>query len=385
MRSFWLRRATSLSISNARHSCLRDVGPSTLVRAVRAPADSGLERPEWLARTLAAGALVASLGLASRATAREHVATPGETLWEIARAHGCTVESLREANDMRSEDPLIVGDRLKIPACRGKSKGATAAEGSTRYEVRAGDTLGHIAHRFGTTVADIQRRNRLTGTTIRPGQELVVEGEAPLPLRVVEGQSLGHPVRGKLVGGAQLPHDRAYYRRRPEWAYGAQHVVDHTRRAIAQVRRVFPSIHRLAIGDISAPSGGSIPGHSSHQSGRDVDLGLYFERPPQGYPEEFVKADEGKLHLAATWTLVRAFWKASKLPGGPEKIFLDYGVQGMLYRHARKQGVSKKVLAQIFQFPDSRWARHRLVKHEPKHADHIHVRFRCPPKDRRCR
>jgi murein endopeptidase len=42
-------------------------------------------------------------------------------------------------------------------------------------------------------------------------------------------------------------------------------------------------------------------------------------------------------------------------------------------------------LKKIFQYPDGRWAQDRLVQHVPKHDDHIHVRFECPPKDEKCR
>jgi LysM repeat protein len=327
-------------------------------------------------------ALVLPITPAEAGARAEHVVARGETLWALAKRSGCTVDALRKANDMDRDDPLVVGTRLRLPTCAGTT-GPTA--GVVKHRVAPGDTLSHIAVRYGTTVAEIRARNDLDGSTIVPGQELIVTGREPMPLRLVSGQSVGRVGRGKLVEGVQLPQDPAYYRRRPHWAWGAQHVIDHTRRAIAAVRDAHPKLHRLAIGDISTPSGGVIPGHKSHQSGRDIDIGLYFEKAPEGYPEEFVPADAGKLHLGATWALVQALWKASKLDGGPQVLFLDYGVQGKLYQHARQQGLSKKVLREIFQYPDGRWAKDRFVKHEPKHDDHIHVRYGCPPKDRTCK
>lgn len=311
----------------------------------------------------------------------EHRIVAGDTLWGIAHAHGCKVDALRAANGMEPGDPLRVGKTLKIPRCSGKVRG-----GSKAYVVQPGDTLSEIASRHSTTVEQLQKDNALEGSTIIVGQSLRVSGGAPLiPLRLVAGQSVGRPQRGKLIEGARLPADSAYYRRRLERTWGAQHVIDHLRRVVASVRQQHPHLHRLAIGDISAQRGGYISGHRSHQSGRDVDLGLYFERTPGGYPDEFVDAKAARLNLAATWSLVWALFRASREPGGPDRVFLDYDVQGMLYEWAKDHGTSKRELREIFQYPNGRAARDRFVSHEPKHADHLHVRFRCAPKDTHCR
>jgi LysM repeat protein len=44
----------------------------------------------------------------------------------------------------------------------------------TRYTVKKGDSLYVIAKRHGTTVAALQRANRISGSLIRPGQRLVI-------------------------------------------------------------------------------------------------------------------------------------------------------------------------------------------------------------------
>ena len=72
-------------------------------------------------------------------------------------------------------------------------------------------------------------------------------------------------------------------------------------------------------------------------------------------------------------------------PGGVEKVFLDYEVQGWLYAAARADGWSKARLLDVFQYPDGPYAKHGIVRHEPKHADHMHVRFRCAPADAGCK
>jgi predicted Zn-dependent protease len=55
------------------------------------------------------------------------------------------------------------------PPASAASEGPSAAD---VYEVQAGDTLGKIAKRFGTTVKDIQQANGLSGTVIRKKQQL---------------------------------------------------------------------------------------------------------------------------------------------------------------------------------------------------------------------
>ncbi len=316
--------------------------------------------------------------------AQRYTVVAGDSLWTIAQAHGCRVDELRRANALDPGDPLLAGARLVVPACKGTP---TARSPGRQHRVEAGETLSSIAARYDTSIEDLRALNGLRGDVIHPGQRLAVSGGAAArpTIRVVAGQSIGRPQRGSLQDGVQLPRSAQYYRRRPEWAYGAQHVVDHTLAAIAEVNRAHPKVHRLAIGDISSPKGGFLPGHGSHQSGRDIDLGLYYLAVPEKYPGEFVSVRQAKLDAAATWTLVHALYQASKISGGPELVFLDYGVQKSLYEQARKAGVSKSTLKEIFQYPDGKWAQGRLVQHVPKHDDHIHVRFSCPPKDGGCR
>jgi LysM repeat protein len=346
-----------------------------------------LMNPRVLGASLAVVVALALPAHAARpeAKARRYTVAAGDSLWSIAKAHGCRVDDLRQANVLPASDTLLAGTHLTIPACKGAP---AVSEPGRRHRVEVGDTLSAIASRYGTTIADLRALNGLEGDVIHPGQHLTVGagGAAVRPsIRLVAGQSIGRPQRGALVDGVQLPRSAQYYRRRPEWAYGAQHVVDFTLAAIATVNRMHPKVHRLAIGDISSSKGGFLPGHGSHQSGRDIDLGLYYVRVPAGYPDEFVSVRHARLDAAATWTLVEALYEASKAPGGPQHVFLDYDVQGELYEHARKHGVSRATLAEIFQYPDGRWAQHRLVQHVPKHDDHIHVRFACPPKDAKCR
>lgn len=44
----------------------------------------------------------------------------------------------------------------------------------TRHTVKRGDTLSHIARRYGSSVSAIRRANGISGSLIFPGQKLIV-------------------------------------------------------------------------------------------------------------------------------------------------------------------------------------------------------------------
>jgi murein endopeptidase len=205
------------------------------------------------------------------------------------------------------------------------------------------------------------------------------------PREVARGQSIGTPWAGRLQDPTQLPRSDAYHVRRPARAFGTQAAIELTERAIAETLEAFPDVHVLAIGDVSAERGGAITEHRSHQSGRDVDIGLYYLERPDGYPARFVTADVDSLDAAATFKLIENLLASTNEDGGVQMIFLDFDVQGILYYWALDAGVSERRLAKIFQYPHGRGTTAGLVRHEPNHDDHMHVRFKCPDEDTACR
>ena len=62
---------------------------------------------------------------------------------------------------------------------------------------------------------------------------------------------------------------------------------------------------------------------------------------------------------------------------------LDDHKKGMseVSRNARQ---ASRFLDEIFQYPRGKGAAGGLVRHEPNHADHFHVRFRCAKADADC-
>jgi murein endopeptidase len=204
------------------------------------------------------------------------------------------------------------------------------------------------------------------------------------PRSLASGQSVGAPWDGRLQHPIPLPPGDAYHLRRPARAFGTQAAVELIQRAIGETVDAFPDVHVLAIGDLSAPSGGRITEHRSHQSGRDADIGLYYLDPPADYPASFVHADESNLDCEATFKLIERFAATADEDGGVQMIFLDFDVQGLLYDWALAQGVSERRLARIFQYPHGRGSAEGLVRHEPNHDNHMHVRFQCPRADSGC-
>ena len=203
--------------------------------------------------------------------------------------------------------------------------------------------------------------------------------------RHAAGQSLGAPWHGALRDAERLPDHDGYFIRRPWRAFGTTTTVAFVERILLDIVDRFPDIHAIAIGDLSAERGGRISEHSSHQSGRDIDIGLIFTQRPAGYPESFVNGDADNLDIEATFVLVEEFARTASEPGGVHMIFLDFEVQGLLYHWALENGETEEYLAKLFQFPHGNGQAVGLVRHEPYHADHLHVRFRCPPTDSACR
>lgn len=105
-----------------------------------------------------------------------HVVRRGESLWTIARRNGVDVRTLASWNGMQPGDVLPAGRKLVLRAGAGKSQPAVAGSGvQTTYTVRRGDTLSHIARRFGLSVTQLLSWNGLgRNHTLMPGQRLVM-------------------------------------------------------------------------------------------------------------------------------------------------------------------------------------------------------------------
>ncbi len=188
-------------------------------------------------------------------------------------------------------------------------------------------------------------------------------------------RSIGAPWAGSLQAAAKLQPGSRYHLRRPWRTYATRTTIDFVREAVKDTLQAYPKAHTLAIGDFSAESGGKITEHASHQSGRDVDIGLFYKKKPQGYPDAFIKATKDTIDAAATWRLVSLLARTHGEDGGVQFIFLDQKLQNALITWAEKHDISNKRIKEV----------QKVFRHIPLHSDHLHVRFSCRERDTSCR
>jgi murein endopeptidase len=213
-------------------------------------------------------------------------------------------------------------------------------------------------------------------TTVKQSKRVAATTSAkPTEVKKKRDRSIGAPWSGRLQAAARLTDGKRYHLRRPWRTYATRTTVDLVRQAIVETLDDLPKAHVLAVGDLSQESGGRITEHASHQSGRDVDIGLFYKKQPKGYPASFVRATATTLDAAATWRLISNLAKTRTEDGGVQFIFLDQQLQNVLLKWAKKAGVSDKRIASVVA----------VIRHEPHHKDHIHVRFKCRDRDASCR
>jgi membrane-bound lytic murein transglycosylase D len=102
-------------------------------------------------------------------TVARHRVQRGETLSGIAQRYGVTVSAVQQANGMRGS-VVRSGHTLRIPATRTIMARATTTRS---HRVERGQTLTHIARRYGVSLERLRAANGLGGSSsLRAGQVL---------------------------------------------------------------------------------------------------------------------------------------------------------------------------------------------------------------------
>ena len=102
---------------------------------------------------------------APSSSGQTHRVRKGETLSEIARAYRVTIKDIMQHNNLRSSR-IRINQILKIPS-------PSVTQSTSYYKVRPGDTLWDISRKYGVSLQDLQASND-GADVIHPGDQLVI-------------------------------------------------------------------------------------------------------------------------------------------------------------------------------------------------------------------
>jgi len=118
-----------------------------------------------------AASILLSIGTAmAQSVQTVHEIKEGETLSQLAQKYGTTVGDIMRLNGMNTDSKLFVGEKVKIP---GAGETVVAATAKTHI-VEKGETLYQLSKKYGVTVNQLRDWNNITGNNIQVGQTLKV-------------------------------------------------------------------------------------------------------------------------------------------------------------------------------------------------------------------
>ncbi len=319
----------------------------------------------------------------------KHKVVPRERITDVCARYGVSENELVRWNKrLKSKKWIYAGQTLKVHARR-----VPPPREKITYEVKRGDRWAKIAATFGVRESDLRYWNRKVPRAFKTGQKLTIytnpmevpppegaEGEpgaGAVPTISVRsnGMSIGKPNRGRIQNGVQLPESDFYTLRDPERSFGSSHAVTVVHDAIAAFRIETGYQGEIKIADMSTRGGGRLRPHSSHQSGRDIDIRLP-RRPGASKKDNGISAIDWDL----SWALIKAFIDSGEI----EYIFLETSRQKVLRNAAKRSGASASEIAAAIQYPSTRGTNQGFVRHAKGHRIHIHVRVKCAESNGRC-
>lgn len=194
--------------------------------------------------------------------------------------------------------------------------------------------------------------------------------KTPLPGK---SEAIGSYSAGCLAGAEKLPVDGPGYsvmRLSRSRYYGHPNLIRYLENLSATTKKA--GLKNLLIGDLGRPRGGPmISGHASHQVGLDVDIWyrLSDKRPTKKERE--------------TWSasnLVTKEGRVGKGWGPDQRKLVELAAQDENVERIFVHAAIKKDLCVAYK--DAAW----LYKLRPwwNHADHLHVRLKCPGGSEQC-
>jgi murein endopeptidase len=309
-----------------------------------------------------------------------HEIRPGEDPFEIAARYDEAPRWLRRWNRLEADSKLRPGRRLTVRARR-----RPPARQALEYEVQPGDTVDDVARAHGISDRALARilhtktRGPLeAGLRIELWSEPTLmrwlaspEGVAMKTQGIWGGYGVGAPDDGYLANAVAIPQDPAWDIRFPHQVYGDSWAVQGAIEALRNFRNESGYQGPLRVWSMSRRYGGEIAAHHSHRTGRDLDIKL----PLRADLSANLAVRPEWIDTEATWKLITALADTGRV----QKIFLDHEIQKLVERKAARLGVPEARRRELLSAPRPRLSKEGLVRHYEGHEDHIHVRFTCPP------
>ncbi|MGQ0849182.1 MAG: LysM peptidoglycan-binding domain-containing protein [Actinomycetota bacterium] len=135
-----------------------------------------------------------------------HVVSGGETLAHIAARYGVAVADLVSVNLLANPNLIMIGQQISIPVHHAGLPGA--ADVAPTHTVAAGETLAYIAARHQISVADLAAVNGITDTSvIYAGTVLRLTGPTASPQPVESATSIHVVAAGENLARVAATYD----------------------------------------------------------------------------------------------------------------------------------------------------------------------------------
>lgn len=280
--------------------------------------------------------------------------------------------------DPSSDTPVASGDFAPRPKPAAWARDFKVPS-TVKYTVRRGGTLENVANLYKIFHHEISDLNPGVGLkNDLPPKSAVVVYKAD---GTTKSQSIGGPSSGKLAGGVPMMDGPGRVMKMIGWKSFA------TANTVAVLDKVLrhwaSSGHKqpVLVGNMSSRNGGKLSPHSTHQSGRDVDLG-YPQKLPAGEELNWRVMNSKNLDAKECWALMQALVQTGQI----EVIYVDREIQKLLHDYAVANNLmSKNTLKQWMEYPSPTGSGNPVIQHVKGHADHMHARFKCQPHETQCK